>query len=292
MNVSVSTREGRPFALSGADRARLAARLEEAIRRARQSGGEALAALTVPVAASVDPTAVALASRRAGEPWWVMEQPDRDRFALATLGEVRRVEAPARAHEDRFAAVARGWRELLAEAVADPPEGQRGAGLVATAGFAFAPDGGSAPHWSGFRPRRSACPRSRSRAGATGCASPLWPWRRPTTSPTSSWRVSTPASTSCGSRRCRWSTRRPRVAAGSSARLRRALRIRGGARGRSASARASSRRSCWRARSRCTRPTRTTRPPCSGTCARRSPPATSSAPGGVTAPSWPPAPSS
>ncbi len=152
MNVSVSTREGRPFALSGADRARLAARLEEAIRRARQSGGEALAALTVPVAASVDPTAVALASRRAGEPWWVMEQPDRDRFALATLGEVRRVEAPARAHEDRFAAVARGWRELLAEAVADPPEGQRGAGLVATAGFAFAPDGGSAPHWSGFPP--------------------------------------------------------------------------------------------------------------------------------------------
>jgi salicylate biosynthesis isochorismate synthase/menaquinone-specific isochorismate synthase len=150
--VFVSTREGEPFALRRADRARLASRLEEAIRRARQTGGEALAALTVPVAASVDPTAVVLASRREQEPWWAMEQPDRDRFALATLGEVRRIDASTAKPRDRFAAVARGWRELLADAVADPPEGPRGAGLVATGGFAFAPDGGASPHWAGFAP--------------------------------------------------------------------------------------------------------------------------------------------
>ncbi len=149
MRASVSTREGRPFSLASGERARLAARLEEAVRRARQSGGEVLAALTVPVATGTDPTAVVMASRRAQEPWWAMEQPDRDRFALATLGEVRSI-SPGRASPNRFVEVAHRWRALLATAVADPPQGPRGAGLVATVGFAFAPDGGSAPHWAAF----------------------------------------------------------------------------------------------------------------------------------------------
>ena len=34
--------------------------------------------------------------------------------------------------------------------MADPPDGPPGAGLVAIGGFAFAPDGGHAPHWAGF----------------------------------------------------------------------------------------------------------------------------------------------
>ncbi len=32
----------------------------------------------------------------------------------------------------------------------DPPDGPAGAGLVAVGGFAFAADGGAAPHWAGF----------------------------------------------------------------------------------------------------------------------------------------------
>jgi salicylate biosynthesis isochorismate synthase/menaquinone-specific isochorismate synthase len=123
-------------------------RLEEAVRQARRRGGEVLAAATVAAHGIQDPTAAAFASRRDGEPLFVLEQPDRERTALAALGCVRAVEA---AGPDRFRAVARTWRRLAREAVCDPAEG-RGAGLVAVGGFAFAPNGGIARHWSGYAP--------------------------------------------------------------------------------------------------------------------------------------------
>jgi isochorismate synthase len=141
------TRAAEPFALSRGERARLRSRLEEAARRARDTGGGVLAAHTVESGRDVDPSAVVFASRRPGEPWFAWEQPERDSCALATLGEVVAI---TRSGEERFTAAARAWRELLTGAVADPPSGPRGAGLVATAGFSFAPDGGSAPHWAGF----------------------------------------------------------------------------------------------------------------------------------------------
>ena len=59
---------------------------------ARNRGGRALVSVTVP-AAGLDPAAVAFASRRAGEPWFVFEQPDRGRAALATLGCAHALEA-------------------------------------------------------------------------------------------------------------------------------------------------------------------------------------------------------
>jgi salicylate biosynthesis isochorismate synthase/menaquinone-specific isochorismate synthase len=144
--MALSTRSG---PLGRRERARLLDRLTAAVRRARATGGEALAAVTVRLDAAVDPSAVAFASRRAGEPWFCLEQPDRDGSALAALGCVRAVEA---AGPDRFVRVAAEWRALAAEAFADPAEGPRGAGLVAVGGFAFADGGGSAPHWAGFSP--------------------------------------------------------------------------------------------------------------------------------------------
>jgi salicylate biosynthesis isochorismate synthase/menaquinone-specific isochorismate synthase len=122
-------------------------RLEEGLRRARARGREVLVASTVRAEPGVDPAAVAVASRRAGEPWFVLEQPDRDRTALAALGCVRAVEADG---PDRFRTVAREWRRLASEAVCDPAEGPRGSGLVAVGGFAFADDGGAVPQWNGF----------------------------------------------------------------------------------------------------------------------------------------------
>ena len=53
---------------------------------------------------------------------------------------------------DRFATVADRWRSLSAKAVADSPGEQGGGGPIAVGGFAFAPDGGSSPAWSGFEP--------------------------------------------------------------------------------------------------------------------------------------------
>ena len=120
-----------------------------ACRAARAQGRHAGAAgLHDPRGRDVDPSAVVFASRVAGEDWFCFEQPDRDGSALAALGTVTRLTASG---ADRFKRIARDWRELTAGAVADPPDGPPGAGLVALGGFAFAPEGGHAPHWAGFK---------------------------------------------------------------------------------------------------------------------------------------------
>jgi menaquinone-specific isochorismate synthase len=147
---STRTRPGEREWLGPVARELLAERLAGAVRRARRRGGsgEALAAVTVS-APGADPSALAVASRRPGEPWFCIEQPDRAGSALAALGCVRALEARGPA---RFADVARAWRALAADAFADPPEGPAGAGLVALGGFAFAPHGGDSPTWAGFAP--------------------------------------------------------------------------------------------------------------------------------------------
>lgn len=140
-----------PFLPAPADRARLLAHLERAIRRAgHDRTGAVLGSATWAVPGSPDPTAVVVASRRADEPWFVLEQPDRSGSALATLGCAVALDARG---EDRFASVAARWRALAATAACDPAgDGPRGSGCVAVGGFAFAPEGGQAPHWAGFAP--------------------------------------------------------------------------------------------------------------------------------------------
>jgi isochorismate synthase len=142
------TELGRPFALSERDRGRLLERLHLAVKRARRGGKEILATISVRLPSEVDPSAVVCASRREGEAWFVFEQPDRGRAALAALGEVSHLRASG---PERFALVAERWRKMSAAAVGDPPEGD-GGGPVALGGFAFAPEGGGAPHWAGFEP--------------------------------------------------------------------------------------------------------------------------------------------
>jgi isochorismate synthase len=144
-----STGAARAEWLDADSRARLAARCEAALRRARSTGTPCLASVTAPLDRGIDPTAVAVASRRAGEPWFCLEQPQRGGFALAALGCARAIEADGSA---RFAAISERWQASAASAVADAPDGPSGAGLVAVGGFAFAPDGGASPQWAGFAP--------------------------------------------------------------------------------------------------------------------------------------------
>jgi salicylate biosynthesis isochorismate synthase len=147
----------RPFALAAVARERLARRLSAAVERARRSGEQTLATLSLELAGGIDPTGVACASRRPGEPWFVFEQPDRQRFSLAGLGEAIRLQAAGR---ERFEQVARRWRALAAAAVGDGVGGADGvdgasapgAGPIAVGGFSFAPDGGASPHWRGYEP--------------------------------------------------------------------------------------------------------------------------------------------
>jgi salicylate biosynthesis isochorismate synthase len=128
---------------------RLHGRLADALKRARTSGSPTLVSVTATVDGAIDPTALAVASRRPGEPWFCLEQPDRDGSALAAIGAARALEARG---PERFAHVARRWRALSGAALADEADGPPGAGLVALGGFAFAADGAGSPRWDGFAP--------------------------------------------------------------------------------------------------------------------------------------------
>jgi salicylate biosynthesis isochorismate synthase/menaquinone-specific isochorismate synthase len=134
-------------------------------------GRRRLVSVTVPVDVD-DPAAAVFASRRAGDRWFCWEQPDRG-FALATLGSVH--EAVSRG-PGRFADVAREGAELTRDRLADEPTMlAAGAGPVWVGGFAFAPEGGAASHWSSLPPALLVLPelslaRSGSQTLLTLCA--------------------------------------------------------------------------------------------------------------------------
>jgi len=186
--AGVRTAREAPFALTRAEQGRLASTLSRAVARARRSGEQTLASLSIELAGDVDPTAVACASRRPGEPWFVFEQPDRRRFSLAGLGEAIGLRA---AGPGRFERVAKRWRSLSAAAVGGEVgaaggaggAGVPGTGPIAVGGFSFAPDGGASPHWQGFEPaslvvpevalmRREHGARDRTAAGGHGGGEP------------------------------------------------------------------------------------------------------------------------
>jgi salicylate biosynthesis isochorismate synthase/menaquinone-specific isochorismate synthase len=144
-----------PQWLDGAGQARLERRVTIALRRARASGASVLASVTAPLSGAVDPSATVAASRAPAEPWFCLEQPQREGYALAALGAVWKLEAQG---ADRFSALDRRWRGVARAAVAEEPGGPAGSGVVAVGGFAFAPDGGSSSAWAGFAPASLAVP--------------------------------------------------------------------------------------------------------------------------------------
>jgi salicylate biosynthesis isochorismate synthase/menaquinone-specific isochorismate synthase len=156
--ASARARHGRrrPFELTRVGDERLAARLRAAVQRARRSGAQTLTWFSLALDDDVDPTAVACASRRAGEPWFVFEQPDRGCAALVGLGEAVGLQASG---GDRFAQVAERWRALSAGAVGERTDSLDDVGPVAVGGFTFAPDGAAAPHWRGFAPASLVVPQ-------------------------------------------------------------------------------------------------------------------------------------
>ena len=272
-----------PLALDAGDAPRCA-RAASARSAARgAAAARCWSALTVRVAPDVDPSAVAFASRAAGEPWFCFEQPDRDGAALAAVGCVRRIDARG---PRRFAEVAARLARAGRRAPwPTRPTGPPGAGLVAVGGFAFAPDGGAAPHWDGFAPRvADRARRSRWRAAAATCALTLAALAAPDDVPEELARAL--AARARRAARAAAAAARPRARSGASGSTRvappehyeeavaRAVeRIRAGALRED------------RARPRGRRPRaarRTTRPPSSASCAPPSAPATCSAPAAAT----------
>jgi isochorismate synthase len=141
------------FALAARDVERLRRHVAGALERSRRAGGQAIAAVTVPVPAEVDLSAAVLAARRPDDRFACLEQPERDGFALAGLGQAVALEARG---PGRFAEVAARARELGREAFADDPAEDPlrppASGPVFVGGFAFSDDGGSSPEWSGLAP--------------------------------------------------------------------------------------------------------------------------------------------
>lgn len=146
MSATSATRSGW---LSDAAIARLRRRAEQGLRRVRRHGKTVLVSVSEELTQEADPSAVVFASRRASDAWQCFEQPDRDGTAIAGLGAAAVLEAEG---QKRFTQLAVRWRELIASAVTDPPEGPPGSGLAAFGGFAFSPERGSAPAWESFAP--------------------------------------------------------------------------------------------------------------------------------------------
>jgi isochorismate synthase len=140
-----------PFGLRDRERAQLAARLERALTRARRDGSRALASVTVPIDPGLDLSAAVLAARRArSDRFFCFEQPDRDGFVLAGLGQAAVLEAGG---PGRFREVAAAARELGRRSFGDEGgDAPTGAGPVFVGGFAFANDGGASPEWSPLAP--------------------------------------------------------------------------------------------------------------------------------------------
>ncbi len=124
------TEAGSRFALTGVEHERLASNLRKAVKRARRSGEQTLASISLALPAEVDPMEVACASRRAGEPWFVFEQPDHGSASLAGLGEAIGLQASG---PERFERVTRRWRAL--SAAARGRRRDRGGWLLVRAGW-------------------------------------------------------------------------------------------------------------------------------------------------------------
>jgi isochorismate synthase len=141
------------FALDSADRRRLEERTARAVALARRVRAPAVAAVTVPIAAELDLSAAVLAARRPGDRYFCFEQPDRDGFALAGLGQAAALEARG---PDRFREAAGRARELGRRAFGDDaardPARPAAAGPVFVGGFSFDHEGGSTPEWASLEP--------------------------------------------------------------------------------------------------------------------------------------------
>jgi isochorismate synthase len=137
--------------------------IAEGLAQTAERGQRTLVSATAPVT-GVDPSALAFASRLAGDRWFCWEQPDRE-FALAAVGTAHEVVSRG---ADRFQEVAQGCLAIGRDRISSGQEAlSAGAGPLWTGGFAFADDGGADPSWSSFPPALMVLPElSLRREGA------------------------------------------------------------------------------------------------------------------------------
>ena len=150
-----------------AGRAKLEGLLGDALSEAAMRAGRTVVSVTVPFACE-DPVATVFASRRAGEPFFCWEQPDRD-LRIAALGRIDEVSSSG---SDRFVRVAADCAHLSGDAVVRG-EGDFTTGPVWTGGFAFNDDRAevnspSGNAWSSFEPASMILPELSIQASPEG----------------------------------------------------------------------------------------------------------------------------
>jgi isochorismate synthase len=142
-----------PFALSPHALELLESRITEALSASRRGVAPRFAALTVEIPAELDLSAAVLCARRPDDRFACLEQPERDGFVLATLGEAAVIEAAGPGRFTQTAARARELgRRVVGDDQADDPGRPPAAGPVFVGGFAFADDGGRSPEWASLEP--------------------------------------------------------------------------------------------------------------------------------------------
>ena len=142
---------GGAFGLDGAAWRRLGERITSASAAARRTRRGVLVSVSRAIDPSLDLAAAVLAGRRVADRYFCFDEPDRDRFALAGLGEAIAIYGTG---SQRFADVAAECRAVVLGALTDDlgPDAPSGAGPVWVGGFSFAPDGGSSPEWASLPP--------------------------------------------------------------------------------------------------------------------------------------------
>lgn len=146
------------------DSAGLESLLTEAIEAGGARDRPTIASVTTAVDCA-DPVATVFASRRAVDPWFCWQEPDRG-FALAALGRAHSVVARGR---NRFREVAAECAHLSGDAIVrgSVEEGPTN-GLVWTGGFAFDDEGAGSPAWSSFEPAAMILPELSIQKGPEG----------------------------------------------------------------------------------------------------------------------------
>ena len=146
--------------------------VERLAERALTAPGRRLVSATAEVSA-LDPSAVAFASRRADDRWFCWEEPDRDGFAIATIGSAIDIvsRGPGRFSDLRADTSALIRTRLAAEPGDLPP----GGGPLWVGGMAFSEAGSEAGAWSSLPPALLTMPevlivRSAGRHLMTVCA--------------------------------------------------------------------------------------------------------------------------
>ncbi len=145
----LTSRPDRPLSLDGAALQRLEQRVYKAAGRAK--GEPVLASATSRVERPASLVNLLRGASVAGEPWALIEQPERGRRGLLALGTATTLRINPAAPR-RLGEIADRWHHLAATAMADAPGGIPGSGITLLGGMAFDPQGGDSATWDGFGP--------------------------------------------------------------------------------------------------------------------------------------------